>query len=64
MSATKEPLSRQDGAFPFWFRQVATMSFGLIVESAEKREGGAAGCARGHIVGEGIRPNWAHLAHL
>ena len=32
------------------------MSFGLIVESAEKREGGeAAGCARGHIVGEGIR---------
>lgn len=23
-----------------------------------------AGCARGHIVGEGIRPNWAHLAHF
>ena len=41
------------------------MSFGLIVESAEKRGGGeAAGCARGHIVGEGIRPNWAHLAHF
>lgn len=30
----------------------------------EGRREGAAGCARGHIVGEGIRPNWAHLAHL
>lgn len=29
-----------------------------------KKGGEAAGCARGHIVGEGIRPNWAHLAHF
>lgn len=29
-----------------------------------EKGGEAAECARGHIVGEGIRPNWAHLAHF
>ena len=61
----KRPHSRQDGAFPFWLRHVATMSYSLIVEipapsqtiSARSRKRfvpGAAGIEFGSI------PGWSH----